>query len=152
MFYIKIFYDDLFRILTTYIFNIHVKLFLYFIITEEKESRRQKRKTARNAEEIIRKKYLNSDSDSSDSTEDFVTVNHKLNKDVHSTSLPSLKRNCSESEVFNGNIKKTKMNIKDSEEKKDVTQLSFIEKFFRRDLKERLPKLTQEVKKRFILK
>lgn len=119
--------------------------FLHFIITEEKESKRQKRKTARNAEEIIRKKYLNSDNDSSD-TEDFVIVNHKLNQDVHSASPPSLKRN-SENEVFNGNTKKTKMNIKGSEEKKDVTQLSFVEKFFRRDLKERLPKLTQEVKK-----
>ncbi|XP_011685743.1 PREDICTED: activating transcription factor 7-interacting protein 1 isoform X2 [Wasmannia auropunctata] len=115
---------------------------------EEKESGRQKRKTARNAEEIIRKKYLNSDSDSSASTEEFVTyVKQKLNQDVCSSSPPPLnpllKRNRSESEIFNGNVKKTKMNVK-SEEKKDVAQLSYVEKFFRRDIKERLPKLTQE--------
>jgi len=125
---------------------------LHFIITEEneeKESGRQKRKTARNAEELIRKKYLNSDSDSNDSTEQLVIVNHKLNQDIHpaSSSPSSLKRNCAENEVFNGNIKKAKINIKNSEEKKDITQLSFIEQFFRRDLKETLPKLTQEVKK-----
>lgn len=117
-------------------------------ITEEKESGRQRRKTAKNAEEIIRKKYLNSDSDSSDSTEEFVIVNHKSNQYTHSSSPPSLKRNNSENEVFNGNVKKAKMNIiKNWEERKNVAQLSFIEKFFRRDLKEKLPKLTQEVKK-----
>ncbi|XP_077272399.1 fibronectin-III type domain-containing protein windei isoform X2 [Temnothorax americanus] len=86
---------------------------------EEQESGRQKRKTAKNAEEIIRKKYLNSDSDSSDNTEVFVPMNHKLNPDIRPASPPSLKRNCPENEVFN-------------------------EKFFRRDLKEKLPKLTQE--------
>ncbi|XP_025990895.1 activating transcription factor 7-interacting protein 1 isoform X2 [Solenopsis invicta] len=106
---------------------------------EERESGRQKRKTAKNAEEIIRKKYLNSDSDSNDSTE-LITVNHKLKKDIRPASPPSLKRS-SENEVCNGNIKKLRMN---SEEKKDITQLSFIEKFFRRDLKAKLPKLTQE--------
>jgi len=128
----------------------YIELFLHFIITEGKEGIRQKRKTARNAEEIIRKKYLNSDSDSSDNTEQFVIVNHKLNQDTRPSSSPTLKRNCPENEVFNGNVKKVKMNT-NSEEKKDVTQLSFIEKFFRRDIKERLPKLTQEVKKTFIL-
>ncbi|KAG5332122.1 MCAF1 protein, partial [Acromyrmex heyeri] len=112
-------------------------------IQEEKESRREKRKTARNAEEIIKKKYLNSDSDSNDNTEQLVTINNKLNQDIIPVPpLVAIKRNCSESEVFNG-IKKAKMNI-NSEEKKDVTQLSFIEKFFRRDIKEKLPKLTQE--------
>ncbi|XP_018350194.1 PREDICTED: activating transcription factor 7-interacting protein 1-like isoform X2 [Trachymyrmex septentrionalis] len=111
-------------------------------IQEEKESRREKRKTARNAEEIIKKKYLNSDSDSNDNTEQLV-INNKLNQDIIPVPpLVAIKRNCSESEVFNG-IKKAKMNI-NSEEKKDVTQLSFIEKFFRRDIKEKLPKLTQE--------
>ncbi|KAL6444113.1 hypothetical protein ACFW04_001805 [Cataglyphis niger] len=110
---------------------------------EKKESGRQKRKTARNAEEIIRKKYLNSDSDSSDSsTEQFVTVNHKLNQDVHPMSSPSLKRNCSDNEIFNG-VKKVKMNTK-SEEKNDITKLAFVKKFFQRDIKEKLPKLTQE--------
>ncbi|XP_011061791.1 PREDICTED: activating transcription factor 7-interacting protein 1 isoform X3 [Acromyrmex echinatior] len=112
-------------------------------IQEEKESRREKRKTARNAEEIIKKKYLNSDSDSNDNTEQLVTINNKLNQDIIPVPpLVAIKRNCSESEVFNG-IKKAKMNI-NSEEKKDVTQLSFIEKFFRRDIREKLPKLTQE--------
>lgn len=119
---------------------------MHFIITEEKQSGRQRRKTARNAEEIIRKN-LNSDSDSSDSSENFVIVNHKVNVDAHPASPPSLKRNCPEKEVFNGNTKKAKMNIKSSEEK-NVAQLSFVEKFFRRDLKEKLPKLTQEVKKK----
>ncbi|KYM78946.1 Activating transcription factor 7-interacting protein 1 [Atta colombica] len=112
-------------------------------IQEEKESRREKRKTARNAEEIIKKKYLNSDSDSNDNTEQLVIINNKLNQDIIPVPpLIAIKRNCPESEVFNG-IKKAKMNI-NSEEKKDVTQLSFIEKFFRRDIKEKLPKLTQE--------
>ncbi|XP_024868854.1 activating transcription factor 7-interacting protein 1-like isoform X3 [Temnothorax curvispinosus] len=111
---------------------------------KQEESGRKRRKTAKNAEEIIRKKYLNSDSDSTDTTEEFVVMNHKLNPDIRPASPPSLKRNCPENEVFNGNIKKAKMSTKGSEEKKDVTQLSFIEKFFRRDLKEKLPKLTQE--------
>lgn len=120
---------------------------MHFIITEAKESGRQKRQTAKNAEEIIRKKYLNSDSDSNDSMDQFVIVNHKLkNQDArHLTSPPPLKRICSENEIFNGNVMKAKMNT-NSEEKKDVTQLSFTEKFFRRDIKERLPRLTQEVK------
>ncbi|XP_011860511.1 PREDICTED: activating transcription factor 7-interacting protein 1 isoform X2 [Vollenhovia emeryi] len=107
---------------------------------EEKEPGRQKRKTARNAEEIIRKKYLVSDSDSSDSSEQFVTLN-KVSQNIHPVSPSPLKRYCSENEVFNGNTKKAKMT---TEEKKDVAQLSFIEKFFRRDFKERLPRLTQE--------
>lgn len=123
---------------------------MHFIITEEKYSGRQKRKTARNAEEIIRKKYLNSDSDSSDSVEQFVIVNHKLNQDVRPASPPSLKRNCSDNEIFNG-IKKVKMSIK-SEEKNDITKLAFVEKFFQRDIKEKLPKLRQEVKVYFRIK
>lgn len=124
---------------------------MHFIITEKKESGRQKRRTARNAEEIIRKKYLISDSDSSDSsTEQFVTVNHKLNQDVRSTSPPSLKRNCSDNEIFNG-VKKVKMSTK-SEEKNDITKLAFVKKFFQRDIKEKLPKLTQEVKVYFKIK
>lgn len=111
---------------------------------EKKESGRQKRRTARNAEEIIRKKYLNvSDSDSSDSsTEQLVTVNHKLNQDVRPASPLSLKRNCSDNEIFNG-VKKVKMSTK-SEEKNDITKLAFVKKFFQRDIKEKLPKLTQE--------
>lgn len=119
---------------------------MHFIITEKKESGRQKRRTARNAEEIIRKKYLNvSDSDSSDSsTEQLVTVNHKLNQDVRPASPLSLKRNCSDNEIFNG-VKKVKMSTK-SEEKNDITKLAFVKKFFQRDIKEKLPKLTQEVK------
>lgn len=108
---------------------------------EEIYSGRQKRKTARNAEEIIRKKYLNSDSDSSDSTEQFVVVNHKLNQDIRPASPPSLKRNCSDNEIFNG-IKKAKMSPKF--EKKNIAKLTFVEKFFQRDVKEKLPKLTQE--------
>ncbi|KMQ95017.1 activating transcription factor 7-interacting protein 1 [Lasius niger] len=115
--------------------------------SEEKYSGRQKRKTARNAEEIIRKKYLNSDSDSSDSEGQLVSVeqiilNHKLNQDVRPASPPSLKRNRSDNEIFNG-IKKVKMSIK-SEEKNDITKLAFVEKFFQRDIKEKLPKLRQE--------
>ncbi|EFN64593.1 Activating transcription factor 7-interacting protein 1 [Camponotus floridanus] len=109
----------------------------------KKENGRQKRRTARNAEELIRKKCLNSDSDSSDSsTEQFVPVNHKLNQDIRSASPPSLKRNCSDNEIFNS-VKKVKMSIK-SEGKNDITKLAFVEKFFQRDMKEKLPKLTQE--------
>ncbi|XP_070161508.1 activating transcription factor 7-interacting protein 1 isoform X2 [Polyergus mexicanus] len=110
---------------------------------EKKESGRQKRRTARNAEEIIRKKYLNSDSDSSDSiTEQLVTVNHKLNQDVRPASPLSSKRNCSDNEIFN-TVKKVKMSTM-SEEKNDITKLTFVKKFFQRDIKEKLPKLTQE--------
>ncbi|KAL6267572.1 hypothetical protein P5V15_000646 [Pogonomyrmex californicus] len=109
---------------------------------EKKESGRQKRKTAKNAEELIRKRYLNSGSDSSDSAERIVTGIKKVKQGI-STLSPSLKRNCMEKEVLNGNIKKTKMNT-NSEENNDITQLSFVEKFFRRDSKGELPKLTQE--------
>lgn len=118
---------------------------MYFIITE-----RQKRKTAKNAEEIIRKKYLNNNSDSSDTEEDFVTVNHKLNRDVRSVS-PSLKRNLlDKSESFNG-AKKVKIGdntetIK-STAKNDIVKLAFVEKLYQRDIKETLTKLTQKVKK-----
>lgn len=71
-------------------------------------------------------------------------MNHKLNQDIRSASPPSLKRNCSDNEIFNS-VKKVKMSIK-SEEKNDITKLAFVEKFFQRDMKEKLPKLTQEVK------
>lgn len=120
-------------------------LFSYFIIAEERESGRYKRKTARNAEEIIRKRYLNSDSDSSD-TEQIATTNLKLNQNTRVTSPPPLriiKRNL-DSEIFNGNVKRFKSSK--SKEKNDVTKLAFVEKFFQRDVKEKLPKLTQEVK------
>ncbi|KYN01023.1 Activating transcription factor 7-interacting protein 1 [Cyphomyrmex costatus] len=106
-------------------------------IQEEKES--EKRKTT---EEIIRKKYLNSDSDSNDNTDHSIIANNKFNPDIPVPPLIAIKRNCPESEIFNG-AKKAKMNI-NSEEKKDVSQLAFVEKFFRRDIKEKLPKLTQE--------
>lgn len=71
-------------------------------------------------------------------------MNHKLNQDVRPASPPSLKRNFSDNEIFNG-IKKAKMSIK-FEEKNDIAKLNFVEKFFQRDIKEKLPKLTQEVK------
>lgn len=122
-------------------------ILLYFIIAEGRESGRYKRKTARNAEEIIRKKYLNSDSDSSDSTE-HITANPKLNQKARLISPPPLhiiKRNHSESEFFNGNLKRRRTDSK-SEEKNDITKLAFVEKFFQRNNKEKLPKLTQEVK------
>ncbi|XP_070526262.1 activating transcription factor 7-interacting protein 1 isoform X5 [Cardiocondyla obscurior] len=109
----------------------------------ENENMEQKRTTAKSTEEIIRKEYLkNSDSSDSNAEEfpEFVT-NCKQNRG-HFTSRTSLKRNCLESETFNGNIKKMKMNP-NSKENKDVTQLSFIENFFRRDFKEKIPKLTQ---------
>jgi len=123
---------------------------LHFIITDGRENGRQKRKTARNAEEIIRKKYLNSDSDFSDSTEELITVNHKLNQGIHPISSPLLKRSCPDNEICNGNIKKMKMDIKSEEN--EIKNLSFIEKFFQRNIKEKLPKLTQEVSKRtFVL-
>ncbi|KAL0104607.1 hypothetical protein PUN28_017389 [Cardiocondyla obscurior] len=110
---------------------------------QENENMEQKRTTAKSTEEIIRKEYLkNSDSSDSNAEEfpEFVT-NCKQNRG-HFTSRTSLKRNCLESETFNGNIKKMKMNP-NSKENKDVTQLSFIENFFRRDFKEKIPKLTQ---------
>lgn len=121
---------------------------MYFIIAEEKEGGRKKRRTAKHAEEIIRKskKYLNSDSDSSDSEEEFVTLNHNVNKNLHPASPPSLKRNCPDNDdpVSNGIFKKLKMSAKS--EKNDVSKLSFIEKFFQRDIKDKLTKLKQEVR------
>ncbi|XP_011349782.2 activating transcription factor 7-interacting protein 1 isoform X2 [Ooceraea biroi] len=112
-------------------------------VTDGRESGRQKRRTARNAEEIIRKNLnLNSDSDFSDSTEELVTVNHKLNQDAHSSSL---KRNCQDNEICNGSVKKMKMDINSKENRNnDIRKLAFIEKFFQRNIKEKLPKLTQE--------
>ncbi|XP_031843815.1 fibronectin-III type domain-containing protein windei isoform X2 [Nomia melanderi] len=117
-----------------------------------RESGRQKRKTAKNAEEIIRKKFLNHDSDleSSDSSEKFVIVNHKVNQDARSLSPPSLKRNCSDLDniTMNGSVKKIKVNCDslsdESASKENIKKLDYVHKFFQRDLKEKLPKLTQE--------
>ncbi|KAL2716686.1 MATH and LRR domain-containing protein PFE0570w isoform X1 [Vespula squamosa] len=109
---------------------------------------RQKRRTAKNAEEIIRKKFLVQDSDleSSDNSDKLVIVNQKVNQ--KSLSPFSLKRNCSDMDVtVNGNTKKIKssedVTIKD-DHKDDIKGLNYINKFFRRDLKEKLPKLKQE--------
>ncbi|XP_076661846.1 fibronectin-III type domain-containing protein windei isoform X2 [Halictus rubicundus] len=123
---------------------------------EVKESGRQKRKTAQNAEEIIRKKFLNQESDveSSDSSEKFVIINHKVNQDARSLSPPSLKRSCSDLDniIVNGSVKKIKVNndsLSDELSSKEndsenIKQLDYVHKFFQRDLKEKLPKLTQE--------
>ncbi|KAK2587758.1 hypothetical protein KPH14_003866 [Odynerus spinipes] len=117
---------------------------------------RQKRRTAKNAEEIIRKKFLVQDSDveSSDSAEKIVVVNHKISQHMQPLSPPSLKRNCPDTEavIVNGNTKRQKrstellnenITIKENN-KNDIKGLSYIHKFFRRDLKEKLPKLKQE--------
>ncbi|XP_053979688.1 activating transcription factor 7-interacting protein 1 [Hylaeus volcanicus] len=121
-----------------------------------KESGRQKRRTAKNAEEIIRKKYLNHDSDleSSDGSEKFVIVNHKMNQDARPLSPPSLKRNFTafDGATVNGSVKKVKMNcetpsnelVVEKNNLDNVKKLDYVHKFFRRDLKEKLPKLTQE--------
>ncbi|PBC25663.1 Activating transcription factor 7-interacting protein [Apis cerana cerana] len=120
-----------------------------------KESGRQKRRTAKNAEEIIRKKFLNYDSDleSSDSSEKFVVVNYKMNQDACPLSPPSLKRTYSDtnSTILNGNIKKIKINSEACDELKtqennseNIKKLNYVHKFFQRDLNEKLPKLKQE--------
>ncbi|XP_076281699.1 fibronectin-III type domain-containing protein windei isoform X2 [Lasioglossum baleicum] len=121
-----------------------------------RESGRQKRKTAKNAEEIIRKKFLNHDSDleSSDSSEKFVIINHKVNQDARSLSPPSLKRSCSDLDniIVNGSVKKIKINndsLSDELSSKEndsenIKQLDYVNKFFQRDFKEKLPKLKQE--------
>lgn len=127
-------------------------------VTQEnkEEVGRQKRRTAKNAEEIIRKKFLvqDSDIDSSDSAEKLVVVNHKVSQHIRSLSPPSLKRNCPDSEVIivNGNNKKQKRNSEllyedltsQNDHKNDIRSLNYVHKFFRRDLKEKLPKLKQE--------
>lgn len=132
-------------------------LLLQYIVTV-RDSGRQKRRTAKNAEEIIRKKFLNHDSDleSSDGSEKFVIVNHKMNQDARSLSPPSLKRNCpdTDSAIMNGNIKKVKVNsemLSDDLATKEnnaqnIKKLDYVRKFFQRDLKEKLPKLKQEVR------
>lgn len=120
-----------------------------------KESGRQKRRTAKNAEEIIRKKFLNYDSDleSSDGSEKFVVVNYKMNQDACPLSPPSLKRTYSDtnSTILNGNIKKIKINSEACDELKtqennseNIKKLNYVHKFFQRDLNEKLPKLKQE--------
>ncbi|KZC09555.1 Activating transcription factor 7-interacting protein 1 [Dufourea novaeangliae] len=121
-----------------------------------KESGRQKRKTAKNAEEIIRKKFLNHDSDleSSDSSEKFVIVNHKINQDARPLSPPSLKRNCSDIDnvAMNGSVKKIKVTSDTPSDElastennsENIKNLGYVHKFFQRDLKEKLPKLKQE--------
>lgn len=126
---------------------------LHFIVTEAKDSGRQKRKTARNAEEIIRRNYarrLNSDSDStnSDNEELSAASSYKSNKKASSASPVSLKRNCPDNEniLFNGTVKKMKMaKSEQTNVANDITKLSFVEKFCQRNIKEKLPKLTQEV-------
>ncbi|KAI4494539.1 hypothetical protein M0802_008860 [Mischocyttarus mexicanus] len=127
---------------------------------QEKQEGRQKRKTAKNAEEIIRKKLLaqESDIDSSDNSSKHITLNHKTNQDVQPLSPPSLKRYSSDVDLtVNGNVKKLKSsNFEDEkvikkdekvikkDETNDIGNLNFIKKFFRRNVKEKLPKLKQE--------
>ncbi|XP_014467488.1 PREDICTED: activating transcription factor 7-interacting protein 1 isoform X3 [Dinoponera quadriceps] len=112
---------------------------------------RQKRRTARNAEEIIRRKYLNSDSDFSDSDSEgrSVTLSSKSSQNVSSTSSASLKRNFSENDdgvVFNGIVKKVRIspNSEKTNGSNDITNLSFVEKFSQRNGKDKFPKLTNE--------
>ncbi|XP_068967712.1 activating transcription factor 7-interacting protein 1-like isoform X2 [Bombus flavifrons] len=125
--------------------------------TEEKqvrESGRRKRRTAKNAEEIIRTKFLHSDVESSDDSEKFVAINFKMNQDARPSSPPSLKRTCSDTDtpVMNGGVKKIKANfeercneLKTQENNSDnIKNLNYIHKFFQRDLNEKLPKLKQE--------
>ena len=121
-----------------------------------KESGRQKRQTAKHAEEIIREKFLNRDSDleSSDDSEKFVTVNHKMSQDMCPLSPPSLKRSYSDidSTTMNGTVKKVKINSTElsdelatkEDNSQNVKNLNYVHKFFQRDLKEKLPKLKQE--------
>ncbi|XP_017766224.1 PREDICTED: activating transcription factor 7-interacting protein 1 [Eufriesea mexicana] len=121
-----------------------------------RESGRQKRRTAKNAEEIIRKRFLNHDSDleSSDGSEKFVAVNYKMNQDVCPLSPPSLKRTCSDTDnnIMNGSIKKIKIisetqcdELKTQENNSgNIKKLNYVHKFFQRDLNEKLPKLKQE--------
>ncbi|XP_015182691.1 PREDICTED: activating transcription factor 7-interacting protein 1-like [Polistes dominula] len=119
---------------------------------QEKHEGRQKRKTAKNAEEIIRKKLLaqESDIDSSDNSDKNITLNHKINQSVQPLSPPSLKRHSTEIDLtVNGNIKKLKSSkIEDvtiqKEETNDIGSLNYISKLFRRNAKEKLPKLKQE--------
>ncbi|KAI4478844.1 hypothetical protein M0804_011590 [Polistes exclamans] len=117
-----------------------------------KHEGRQKRKTAKNAEEIIKKKFLAQDSeiDSSDNSDKNITLNHKINQDVQPLSLSSLKRHSTEIDLsVNGNMKKLKSSkVEDftinKEETNDIGSLNYISKLFRRDAKEKLPKLKQE--------
>lgn len=119
---------------------------------QEKHEGRQKRKTAKNAEEIIRKKFLaqDSDIDSSDNSDKNVTLNHKINQDVQPLSPSSLKRHSTEIDLtVNGNMKKLKSSkVEDftihKEETNDIGSLNYISKVFRRSAKEKLPKLKQE--------
>lgn len=93
--------------------------------------------------------------ESSDDSEKFVIVNHRMNQDVCPLSPPSLKRSYSDidSTAMNGTVKKVKINSTDLSEElatkennsQNVKNLNYVHKFFQRDLKEKLPKLKQEV-------
>lgn len=119
-----------------------------------RESGRRKRRTAKNAEEIIRTKFLHSDVESSDDSEKFVAINFKMNQDARPSSPPSLKRTCSDTDtpVMNGSVKKIKINFEErcnelktqENNSGNIKNLNYIHKFFRRDLNEKLPKLKQE--------
>lgn len=81
----------------------------------------------------------------------MVVAGHKANRRTQSTS-PSLKRNCSDIEVnVNGNSKRHKSSefedvTLQNDRRNDIKNLNYIHKFFRRDFKDKLPKLSQEVR------
>lgn len=78
-----------------------------------------------------------------------------MNQDARPLSPPSLKRNFPDVDgiTMNGNVKKVKVNCETSSNKlvtkesdsENIKKLDYVHKFFRRDLKEKLPKLKQEV-------
>lgn len=79
-----------------------------------------------------------------------------MNQDARPLSPPSLKRNCpdTDSVIMNGSIKKIKINCEiladelapKENDSQNIKQLDYVRKFFQRDLKEKLPKLKQEVR------
>ncbi|XP_043273147.1 activating transcription factor 7-interacting protein 1 isoform X2 [Venturia canescens] len=124
--------------------------------TQEYENVRQKRKTAQNAEEMIRKECLaNTDSESNDSLSKFIVITHKPNNNSRATSPPTLKRNYVDDEIksegtatkklksdvtLNGDIS-TKSESVESETKQT---LHSVRQFFRREANGSLCKLRQE--------
>ncbi|XP_034934965.1 activating transcription factor 7-interacting protein 1-like isoform X2 [Chelonus insularis] len=124
-------------------FPIHLQI-------QEKENVRQKRETAQKAQEMIRK--LNNDSDS-DSDERTSKISYK-SRNSHSQSLssPTLKRNLFENEEgFDGTSKKPKNNVGakyadtiEAVASENKQTLEHVRKFFLRDAKQKLAKLTQE--------
>ncbi|XP_023289205.1 uncharacterized protein LOC105702642 [Orussus abietinus] len=126
--------------------------------SENVPRQKRKRRTARTAEEMIRKYNNDSDLESSDSLDKFVAVKLKSNSSARPTSPPALKRNLEDDDDGSGRNNPKKMRILPEPERnaserpeypnsafqESIKSLSFVKRFFLRDAKDKLAKLKQE--------